>query len=162
MHSFKKSSVGYIVKFIKRLNFLTRLLLSDMKLMKGDEISLRHLGTSWEGKGHVVKVPDSILYCAFEHAAYQVFVYLTISVCYCRCKKILIYICIIRYRFRLFHIYHIYLPSCLGQRQHWQASVLWVNGLFTMITPLFVSLACRDTICCTFKLSVMQQTKYIG
>ena len=33
-----------------------------MKLMKGDEISLRHLGTSWEGKGHVVKVPDSILF----------------------------------------------------------------------------------------------------
>ena len=36
-------------------------MLLDMKLMKGDEISLRHLGTSWEGKGHVVKVPDSKL-----------------------------------------------------------------------------------------------------
>lgn len=33
----------------------------DMKLMQGDEISLRHMGTNWEGKGHVVKVPDSIL-----------------------------------------------------------------------------------------------------
>ena len=32
----------------------------DMKLMKGDEISLRY-GSSWEGKGHVVKVPDSKL-----------------------------------------------------------------------------------------------------
>ncbi|XP_078488507.1 regulator of nonsense transcripts 1 [Ciona intestinalis] len=32
---------------------------TDMKLMKGDEISLRHLGTLWEGKGHVVKVPDN-------------------------------------------------------------------------------------------------------
>lgn len=32
---------------------------SDMKLMQGDEISLRHLGTNWEGKGHVVKVPDN-------------------------------------------------------------------------------------------------------
>jgi len=31
---------------------------SDMKLMKGDEISLRY-GSSWEGKGHVVKVPDN-------------------------------------------------------------------------------------------------------
>jgi len=30
----------------------------DMKLMKGDEISLRY-GSSWEGKGHVVKVPDN-------------------------------------------------------------------------------------------------------
>ena len=29
-----------------------------MKLMKGDEISLRY-GSSWEGKGHVVKVPDN-------------------------------------------------------------------------------------------------------
>ena len=28
--------------------------------MKGDEISLRY-GSSWEGKGHVVKVPDSKL-----------------------------------------------------------------------------------------------------
>lgn len=40
------------------------LLLSDMRLMQGDEICLRYKGDLaplWKGIGHVIKVPDSIL-----------------------------------------------------------------------------------------------------
>jgi len=37
----------------------------DMRLMQGDEICLRYKGDLaplWKGIGHVIKVPDSILY----------------------------------------------------------------------------------------------------
>lgn len=37
----------------------------DMRLMQGDEISLRYKGDLaplWKGIGHVIKVPDSILH----------------------------------------------------------------------------------------------------
>jgi regulator of nonsense transcripts 1 len=39
-------------------------LLSEMKLMHGDELRLRYLGElhkAWNGVGHVIKIPDSIL-----------------------------------------------------------------------------------------------------
>lgn len=39
--------------------------LLDMRLMQGDEICLRYKGDLaplWKGIGHVIKVPDSILY----------------------------------------------------------------------------------------------------
>uniref|UniRef100_A0A3Q1C453 Upf1 domain-containing protein n=1 Tax=Amphiprion ocellaris TaxID=80972 RepID=A0A3Q1C453_AMPOC len=46
--------------------FLTSvLLILDMRLMQGDEICLRYKGDLaplWKGIGHVIKVPDSILY----------------------------------------------------------------------------------------------------
>lgn len=38
---------------------------SDMRLMQGDEICLRYKGDLaplWKGIGHVIKVPDSILF----------------------------------------------------------------------------------------------------
>lgn len=38
-----------------------------MRLMQGDEICLRYKGDLaplWKGIGHVIKVPDSILYTA--------------------------------------------------------------------------------------------------
>ena len=42
-----------------------------MKLMHGDELRLRYLGEKgkpWNGVGHVIKIPDSILsfYCNFH------------------------------------------------------------------------------------------------
>lgn len=39
-----------------------------MRLMQGDEISLRYKGDLaplWKGIGHVIKVPDSILYTVY-------------------------------------------------------------------------------------------------
>ena len=36
----------------------------DMRLMQGDELQLRYVGglrSAWEGIGHVIKVPNSIL-----------------------------------------------------------------------------------------------------
>lgn len=39
-------------------------LVTDMRLMQGDEICLRYKGDLaplWKGIGHVIKVPDSIL-----------------------------------------------------------------------------------------------------
>lgn len=49
------------------VNILRAFILSfvDMRLMQGDEICLRYKGDLaplWKGIGHVIKVPDSILY----------------------------------------------------------------------------------------------------
>ena len=40
-----------------------------MRLMQGDEICLRYKGDlapMWKGIGHVIKVPDSILYADYS------------------------------------------------------------------------------------------------
>lgn len=55
------ATVLWLLQSLSSNNSILSICFADMKLMQGDEISLRHLGTNWEGKGHVVKVPDSIL-----------------------------------------------------------------------------------------------------
>lgn len=49
-----------LVKFLTHSN-----LFLDMRLMHGDELRLRYLGElhkPWSGVGHVIKIPDSILF----------------------------------------------------------------------------------------------------
>lgn len=44
----------------------------DMRLMQGDEICLRYKGDMaplWKGIGHVIKVPDSILYSVISRGS---------------------------------------------------------------------------------------------
>lgn len=45
----------------------------DMRLMQGDEICLRYKGDlapPWKGIGHVIKVPDSILWTVIINILY--------------------------------------------------------------------------------------------
>lgn len=65
--SFMKIPLSLFEALFTMESFLTCLLVSvlDMRLMQGDEICLRYKGDLaplWKGIGHVIKVPDSILY----------------------------------------------------------------------------------------------------
>lgn len=65
--SFMKIPLSLFVALFTIERLLTCLLVSipDMRLMQGDEICLRYKGDLaplWKGIGHVIKVPDSILY----------------------------------------------------------------------------------------------------
>ena len=48
------------------------LVLTEMKLMHGDELRIRYVGElhkAWSGVGHVIKIPDSILGLGFAHTS---------------------------------------------------------------------------------------------
>ena len=47
---------------------MVMLVLTEMKLMHGDELRIRYVGElhkAWSGVGHVIKIPDSILWLGF-------------------------------------------------------------------------------------------------
>ncbi len=49
------------------LLYMSVSMVTDMRLMQGDELKLRYVGSTrpaWEGVGHVTRVPNSIL---FDH-----------------------------------------------------------------------------------------------
>jgi hypothetical protein len=53
---------------------------AEMKLMHGDELRLRYLGElhkPWSGVGHVIKIPDSILFTL----ALLVFMGMAVNLC---------------------------------------------------------------------------------
>ena len=109
--------------------------------MKGDEISLRHLGTSWEGKGHVVKVPDSILHSVYAFVMRCVFLWSTSTWFVSRFvlfEADIVHVCNNGFNYSIFHATHIHTPTIL-----WQFSVWCTNCTHHAFIPISLASAVR-------------------